>query len=103
MHHLTFCIISIFDIWPCESKFELHGASEGTETFESCNLPEAHSWLVLQWGLDARPPGILPGTPYPQHLHRIRACGAQNLHRAEVEQEFAEGRTMCIYEEEIHT
>lgn len=29
MHHLTFCIASVFDIWPCKSKFEQHGASEG--------------------------------------------------------------------------
>lgn len=79
---LTFCIISLFDVWPYRPKFELDGTSEGMETFESCNLPEAYSWLVSQLGLDARPPDVQPGTLYPQHSNHSRARRAQNLHRA---------------------
>lgn len=97
MHYLTFCIISVFDIWPFRPKYELDGTSEGTETYESCFLPEAHSWLVSQLRLDTRPPDIQPGTLYPQHSHRSRQCSAQNSHRASQSSNTLRRVELCVF------
>ena len=103
MHHLLFCIISVFDIWPYTPKLELDGTSGGTETFESCNLPGAHSWLVSQGGLDTRPPAIQPGWhSLPPTLKSHPGLQCPELTQSTSGARICGGRTVRIYEEETH-